>query len=80
MRFDKNPFTGQCKKKTERLKGFKFRTFMGRFQMTSWQRRGQRAHISPLRASSEKRNRSARARGGMEGGCGRGKGGVAVRR
>ena len=29
-----------AKKKTKRLKGFKFRTFMGRFQTTSWQWRG----------------------------------------
>ena len=29
-----------AKKETKRLKGFKFRTFTGRFQMTSWQWRG----------------------------------------
>ena len=29
-----------AKKKTERLKGFKFCTFIGRFQVTSWQWRG----------------------------------------
>ena len=28
-----------AKKKTKRLKGFKSRTFIGRFQVTSWQRR-----------------------------------------
>ena len=29
-----------AKKKTKILKGFKFGTFIGRFQMTSWQSRG----------------------------------------
>ena len=29
-----------AKKKTKRLEGFKFHTFAGRFQMTSWQRSG----------------------------------------
>ena len=35
MCFDKNPFTCECEK--EDKKSFKFRTFLGRFQMTSWQ-------------------------------------------
>ena len=30
-------FDASAKKKTNRLKGFKFRTFRDRFQMTSWQ-------------------------------------------
>ena len=38
--FDENPFTCQCEKKTKSLKGFKFRTFIGRFQVTSRQWRG----------------------------------------
>ena len=44
MRFDENPFTYQYKKKKKRrkkrLKGFTFRSFTGRFQVTSWQWRG----------------------------------------
>ena len=37
-RFDDNPFTCQCpKKKTERLNGLQFYTFIGRFQVISWQ-------------------------------------------
>ena len=40
-RFDGDPFRCQCekedKKEEEKLKGFKFLTFMGRVQMTSWQ-------------------------------------------
>jgi len=37
MPFDENPFTRQCgkeKRKEKRLKGFKFLTFIGRFQVT----------------------------------------------
>ena len=39
MPFDGDPFTCQCEKEDtqKRLKGFKFRTLMGRFEMTSWQ-------------------------------------------
>ena len=32
MCFDENPFTCQCEKEKKRLKGFKFRTVIGRFQ------------------------------------------------
>ena len=35
MRFDENYFT--CQSEKEDKKAFKFRTFMGRFPMTSWQ-------------------------------------------
>ena len=36
-----NPFRSLCKrKKAKRLKGFKFGTFIGRFQVTSWQCEG----------------------------------------
>ena len=31
MRFDEIPLTCQCKKEDERVKGFKFRTFLGSF-------------------------------------------------
>ena len=37
VRFDGDPFTCQCKKEDKKLGGFKFRTFMGRFQMTPLQ-------------------------------------------
>ena len=38
VRFDGDPFTCQCEKQKQKgLKGFKFRTFMGRFQVISWQ-------------------------------------------
>ena len=37
MRFDEKPFTSRCEKEKERLTGFKFRTIIGRFQVTSWQ-------------------------------------------
>ena len=40
LHFDENPFTCQSKKKTERLKGFKFHTFNCCFQVTSRQWRG----------------------------------------
>ena len=41
MSFNGDPFICQRKKKKAKsLKGLKFRTFTGRFQMTSWQRRG----------------------------------------
>ena len=40
MHFDENPFKRHCEKKTKSFKGFKFRCFIGRFQMTSWQWRG----------------------------------------
>ena len=40
MRLDENPFTCQCEKEKKRFKGFKFRTIIGRFQLTSWQWRG----------------------------------------
>ena len=35
MRLDENSFTCECEKEDKKV--FKFRTFMGRFQMTSWQ-------------------------------------------
>ena len=35
-----SPKRRKKEKKKKRFKGFKFRTFMGRFQMTSWQWRG----------------------------------------
>ena len=37
MRFDENPFTRQREKEIKRLKDFRFRTFIGRFQVTPWQ-------------------------------------------
>ena len=37
MRFDENPLGANAKTKIKRLKGFKFLTFTGRFQVTSWQ-------------------------------------------
>jgi len=37
MSFDENPFTGQCEKEDKMLKGFKFRNFIGCFQVTVWQ-------------------------------------------
>ena len=38
LHFYENPFTyASAKKKTKRLRGFKFGTFTGRFQVTSWQ-------------------------------------------
>ena len=42
MRFDKKKILSHAnaKKKTERLNGFKLYTLIGRFQVTSWQRRG----------------------------------------
>ena len=40
-RFDKNPFTCQRERKITRLKGFKFCTFIGHFQITSRQWRGE---------------------------------------
>ena len=39
VRFDKNPFTYQCKKK-KKAQGFKFRTFIGRSQVASRQWKG----------------------------------------
>ena len=40
MSFDENPFTCHAKQKTNILKGFKFSSFIGRFQVTSRQCRG----------------------------------------
>ena len=37
MCFNENPFTCQCKKEDKTVKGFKFCTLIGRFQVTSWQ-------------------------------------------
>ena len=34
VRFDGDPYTCPCENKTKRLKGFKFRTFIGCFQVT----------------------------------------------
>ena len=38
--FDESPFTWQCQKETKMLKSFKFRNFIGCFQVTSRQWRG----------------------------------------
>ena len=35
--FDENPFTYRCEKGGKKLKGFKFGTFIGCFQVASWQ-------------------------------------------
>ena len=41
VRLDENPVTfSTSEKKRKRLKDFKFRTFIGRFQVASWQRKG----------------------------------------
>ena len=37
MRFDEDSFTRQYEKEEKMLKGFKFRTLIGRFYVTSWQ-------------------------------------------
>ena len=37
IRFDENPFTGQCVKESKNGGVLKFGTFVGRFQVTSWQ-------------------------------------------
>ena len=38
MRFYKNPFPCRCEKENRKAYGFKFRTFVDRFQVTPWQR------------------------------------------
>ena len=46
MRFDENPFICQSekekkkKRENKKIKGFKFRSIIGRVQVTSWQSRG----------------------------------------
>ena len=40
MRFDEKLFACLYEKKTKGLKGIKFRTFIGRFQVTSWVNKG----------------------------------------
>ena len=39
-----------AKTKTEKLQSFKFRTFIGRFQAISWQRRGNSFYVATLHA------------------------------
>ena len=40
MSFDGDPFTCQCEKEDQKADGVQFRTFMGRFEVASWQSRG----------------------------------------